>query len=39
MIYFKDKAKELGCSNINSLGDMDVWYYIIVNQSHDHLDY
>lgn len=29
MIYFRDRAKELGCSNINQLGDLAIWEFII----------
>ena len=31
-VYFKDRAVELGCKNINELGDLAIWKYIIANQ-------
>jgi len=33
MSYFKDRAKELGCKNVNELGDKDIWLYILKHQS------
>ena len=33
MIYFKDRAIELGCTNIEELGDYDIWLYIIERQN------
>jgi len=31
-VYFKDRAKELGCTNVSELGDLEVWQYIIKHQ-------
>ena len=32
-VYFKDCAIELGCTNVEELGDLAVWEYIIAHQS------
>ena len=32
MIYFKDRAKQLGCKNVDELTDKQIWVYIIKNQ-------
>jgi hypothetical protein len=32
IVYFRDRAKELGCKNVEELGDLAVWEYIIANQ-------
>ena len=31
-LYFRDKAKILGCENVEELGDLAVWEYIIKHQ-------
>lgn len=30
--YFRDQAKILGCENVDNMGDLDVWNYILVKQ-------
>jgi hypothetical protein len=30
--YFRDLAKILGCENVDNMGDLDVWNYILVKQ-------
>lgn len=30
--YFRDKAKLLGCTNVDDIGDLAVWNYILVAQ-------
>ena len=30
--YFRDQAKILGCKNVNELGDLAVWNYILAAQ-------
>ena len=32
MIYFRDKAKSLGCLNVDDLGDLAVWDFVINKQ-------
>ena len=32
MIYFRTQAKELGCKNVNELGDLAVWTFIMYHQ-------
>jgi len=32
-VYFRDHAADLGCTNVNELGDLAVWDYIIANQA------
>jgi len=31
-MYFRTKAEELGCPNVDQLGDNDVWLFIMAKQ-------
>jgi len=34
-VYFKDRAKELGCTNVSTLSDLQVWQYILKHQDQE----
>jgi hypothetical protein len=36
MILFREHAKELGCKNVEELGDLAVWNYIMNHQRKYH---
>lgn len=35
--YFRDKAKILGCKNVDEIGDLAVWNYILKAQGKDEI--
>lgn len=37
-VFFRTYAKEIGCKNVNELGDLAVWNYILVYQGKDPIE-
>jgi len=36
--YFRDYAKSIGCKNVDDIGDLAVWNYILKYQGKEEID-